>query len=91
MKQLRAESRLTQDGLAEVVDLSKQMIQSIEAGRAWPSKPTILKLAKALRVDPIRLFLSPEDVLAMVRDQDIPPEVIMRRIGAAFGLDVEFK
>jgi transcriptional regulator with XRE-family HTH domain len=91
MKQLRAERRLTQEGLAEHADMSRIMISQIESGRAWPSKPTLLKMAKALHVSPVRLFLSPQDVLEMIRDQDIPPEVIMRRIGAAFGLDVEFK
>jgi transcriptional regulator with XRE-family HTH domain len=47
---------LTQEKLAEATELSYQTINDIEGCRMWVSDKTILKLAKALHIDPYQLF-----------------------------------
>lgn len=91
LKALRAQRHLTQDGLAEVIDLSTNMIAAIEAGRAWPSKPTILKIAKGLDVEPIRLFISREDIRECITASDLPEDMVLQRVAEALGLKVDFK
>jgi transcriptional regulator with XRE-family HTH domain len=53
---LRARRRLTQEQLAEKVDVSPRYIQSVEAGEYFPSLPTLARLRAALRCDWNELF-----------------------------------
>ncbi len=46
----RSEMKMTQDELAEKVDVSRRSIAAYERGESIPRKSTILKLGKALNV-----------------------------------------
>jgi len=50
LKELRARHDLTQQALAERVDVSRQSIISIEKGRYSPSVDLALRIARVLRV-----------------------------------------
>lgn len=47
---LRQNANLTQERLAELVELSPRHLQAIEAGDYWPTLPTLRKLHRALQV-----------------------------------------
>jgi transcriptional regulator with XRE-family HTH domain len=51
IKARRSEMRITQEKLAEMVDVSYQMIHDIEGGRTWVSDKTLQNLSTALEVD----------------------------------------
>jgi transcriptional regulator with XRE-family HTH domain len=51
IKAKRSELGLTQEKLAELVDVSYQMIHDIEGCRTWVSDKTLQRLSKALEVD----------------------------------------
>lgn len=53
---IRAERGLTQQGLAEKLDVSRQTINAIERGRFEPSLSLALKAAKILELPVERLF-----------------------------------
>ena len=53
---LRFAKRLTQEKLAEALDISTRHTQSIEAGKHSPTLPTLFKLRKALNVSWDELF-----------------------------------
>ena len=55
VKKFRKQAQLTQEKLADKVDLSLRYIQSIEDGTRIPTIMTLLKIAVALRKD-IRTF-----------------------------------
>jgi transcriptional regulator with XRE-family HTH domain len=52
IKKFRKKEALTQENLAEKVNLSAKYIQFIETGRRVPSLKALCKIAHALRVDP---------------------------------------
>jgi transcriptional regulator with XRE-family HTH domain len=47
---------LTQEGLAEVADLSPEMVAKIETGKSGARFPVIERIAAALDIDPAELF-----------------------------------
>jgi transcriptional regulator with XRE-family HTH domain len=47
---LRDTAGLTQEQLAEMIDMSSRHLQAIEAGDYWPTLPTLKKMREALRV-----------------------------------------
>jgi transcriptional regulator with XRE-family HTH domain len=49
VSKLRYGRGLSQEQLAEKVDVSVRYVQSIEAGEYWPSLPTLSLLKKALK------------------------------------------
>jgi transcriptional regulator with XRE-family HTH domain len=51
IKARRSELGLTQEKLAELVDVSYQMIHDIEGCRTWVSDKTLQRLSEALEVD----------------------------------------
>ncbi len=53
---LRAERKLTQEQLAELSDVSTDLISLIERGKRSPSFTTIAKLSNALSVEISELF-----------------------------------
>ncbi len=57
IKQRRAAFSLTQEKLAEKVELSAQTINDIEGCRTWVSDKTLVKLAEALHTTPAELLL----------------------------------
>ena len=56
LKEIRKARRLTQEALAEQVDLTPQYLSRLEGGRQSPSVETIANLAEALHVDLRELF-----------------------------------
>ena len=52
----RTELGLTQEELAEKADVSVRYLQQLEGGVSWPSDKIIMKLAKALKIEPSLLF-----------------------------------
>jgi transcriptional regulator with XRE-family HTH domain len=59
LKQLREERRLSQAKLAKRARLSREYVLRLEAGQQDPSLSTLTALAKALRVEVMKL-LEPE-------------------------------
>lgn len=57
IKVVRQQSGLTQDQLAEQVELSPKYISGIERGVENPTMDILIRLAKALEVEPYDLFL----------------------------------
>jgi len=49
LKVLRAEQHLTQAGLAQRLDVSRETVNAIETGRYDPSLPLAFKIAKLFR------------------------------------------
>jgi transcriptional regulator with XRE-family HTH domain len=56
LRYFRRDRDLTQEQLAELVDLSVNFISMLEKGEAAPSFDTIAKLTNALKVDVGELF-----------------------------------
>ena len=56
IKELRKESGLTQEKLAELIDIETTSLSGIESGRHFPSLPTIEKIATKLNVELKTLF-----------------------------------
>ena len=56
LKRYRSEMGLSQEKLAELVALSDQTINDIEGCRTWVSDKTLVKLARALKVEVYQLI-----------------------------------
>ena len=56
IKKYRAELGLSQEKLAEIVTLSDQTINDIEGCRTWVSDKTLVKIARALKVEVYQLM-----------------------------------
>ena len=52
----RKRKRITQEDLADELDMSPDMINRLEGGKSGASFRTIAKLAEALGVDPVAFF-----------------------------------
>ena len=52
----RKQQGLTQENLAEIIDITQQHMQRIETARSVPSLPTLLNIADALGVPVEKLF-----------------------------------
>ena len=52
---------ISQEKLAEMANLSAQMINCIEGHRAWVSDKTLVALSKALKIEVYQLFTSSTD------------------------------
>lgn len=63
IKRLRAGLGLTQDALAERVQISPKYLSNIERGRENPTLDTLLRLAASLRVEPWEMFLLEQEAL----------------------------
>ena len=63
VKRDRKLSKLTQENLAELADVSNTYIANIECGQTWISDKTLEKIAKALHIDEYLLFI-PDEVSA---------------------------
>lgn len=59
--ELRASRRITQEQLAELVEVSFRQMQRIEAGKANPRLSMVADIAAALDVDVSLLFLLPSE------------------------------
>jgi len=56
IKELRKRQHLTQENLAEKIDIGPRSLRKIEAGKSFPSSDTLEKLHIALEVSPMELF-----------------------------------
>lgn len=56
LKELRARHRLTQDELAELLNVSKDTIKNYEKGRYGPEFVRLPELARAFRIKVVDLF-----------------------------------
>jgi len=55
IKKFRAEMKFSQEKLAELTEVSAQTINDIEGCRTWVSDKTIVKIARALKVEVYQL------------------------------------
>lgn len=60
LKQLRLDNQLTQKKLAELANVNVNTIFNYESGGRLPHFPQLLKIAKVLKVDEIRIDTSKE-------------------------------
>ena len=70
IRSLRTQLNLTQDQLAERMEMSAQYLSNIERGRENPTFETLVKLAKALEIEPWEMF---------VFDPHLPIPVFLRK------------
>ncbi len=56
IKELRKEAGLTQEKLAELIDIETTSLSGIESGRHFPSLPTLERIANNLNVEIKSLF-----------------------------------
>lgn len=63
IKRLRSQLRLTQDALAEQVQISPKYLSNIERGRENPTLDTLLRLARSLKADPWELFFFEQEAM----------------------------
>jgi len=56
LKKYRSEMGLSQEKLAELVALSDQTINDIEGCRSWVSDKTLVKIARALKIEVFQLM-----------------------------------
>lgn len=57
VRQIRRQRDMTQEQLAEAVGVSAEFISNVERGINAPSFDTLEKLAEALNVAPVELFI----------------------------------
>ena len=57
IKEIRLARNLTQEQLAEIVDIGAASLSKIEIGMNYPSDDNLEKIAKALNVEPYQLFM----------------------------------
>ena len=57
IKELRLERKLTQEQLAEQVDIGAASLSKIEIGMYYPAGENLEKIAKALNVEPYELYI----------------------------------
>ena len=74
IKELRKQQNLTQEKLAEMIDLETTSLSGIESGRHYPSLPTLEKIATHLSVDMETIF----DFSHLQDKEDIKNEIIKR-------------
>ena len=56
LKKLRKSKNITQEKLAELIDLHYRQVSKIETGENFPSSKTIEKICYTLKISPVRLF-----------------------------------
>ena len=74
IKELRKQQNLTQEKLAEMIDLETTSLSGIESGRHYPSLPTLEKIARHLSVDMETIF----DFSHLQDKEDIKNEIVKR-------------
>jgi transcriptional regulator with XRE-family HTH domain len=78
IKARRSELGLTQEKLAELVDVSYQMLHDIEGCRTWVSDKTLQKLSAALEVDIYELLCPPAANLTSDQKHELYPHLVER-------------
>ena len=67
VKYYRFKNHYTQEKLASLVNTSPKYISRIELGQHNPSLDMIEKIAKALNIEPNKLFLTKSKLLHLIR------------------------
>jgi len=75
IKHYRANMSLTQEKLAEIIGVSDQTINDIEGCRTWVSDKTIVKLARALKVEAYQL-LFPHNEAEKLYPTKVPANIL---------------
>jgi transcriptional regulator with XRE-family HTH domain len=78
IKARRTELGLTQEKLAELVDVSYQMVHDIEGCRTWVSDKTLQSLSKALGVEIYELLCPPSINGANDQKGEFSPHLVER-------------
>jgi len=76
IKKYRAEMGLSQEKLAELVALSDQTINDIEGCRTWVSDKTLVKIARALKVE-IYQLIYPRTEAEKLFPVRLPAEILL--------------
>jgi len=75
IKQYRAKLGLTQEKLAEIVELSDQTINDIEGCRTWVSDKTLIKIARAFKIEAYQL-LYPQNEAEKLFPVKVPADIL---------------
>ncbi|MDR0761073.1 MAG: helix-turn-helix domain-containing protein [Treponema sp.] len=68
IKEAREKARLSQMDLSFMAGLSQNLINYIENGRRTPNLCTLLKICKALQIEPSSLFTVPDTERSSARE-----------------------
>lgn len=71
LKEIRNYKKITQEKLAELIDIDIRQVARLEAGESLPSIPTLLKLCKVFDITPNDLLLYEENVNGKSLKSDI--------------------
>ena len=81
IKQLRKANKLTQEQLAEKLNIDQRNLVRLESGKGFPSITTLIKIAEALNTTP--------NFLLSIDDNNIPKNKIKNDINAILTLAKE--
>jgi transcriptional regulator with XRE-family HTH domain len=73
IKERRKKLSLSQEKLAELMDVSEQTVNCIEGCRTWVSDKTLAKLASVLGVEVFQLLVPP----AKEKQDEITPRMVL--------------
>ena len=80
IKELRIKKGLTQEKLAEMIDVGERNLSKIECGNVFVKAKTLAKIINALEIDPKELFefslYQEKDILKQILIDDIESEKI---------------
>ena len=76
IKKYRTELGLSQEKLAEIVALSDQTINDIEGCRTWVSDKTLVRIARALKVEVYQLIY-PETEVGKMFPIRLPSDILL--------------
>ena len=70
IREIRVARNLTQEDLSELTDIGASSISKIESGHFHPTDENLERIAKALKVEPYKLYMfnHQKDVIALKQD-----------------------
>jgi transcriptional regulator with XRE-family HTH domain len=77
IKKYRADLGVSQEKLAEMVALSEQTINDIEGCRSWVSDKTLVKIARALKVEVYQLIY-PQNEVEKLFPVRLPADILLQ-------------
>ena len=87
IKELRTQKRLTQEQLAEMVDMGERNLSKIECGINFVSAETLQKISKALNISPKDLFdfdhlkddnIKREELISAINSNEVDIDLLYR-------------
>lgn len=76
LKSIRTEKRLTQQGLADIIQVSKQAVANIESGHNKPSIEFISKLIENLNINSNWLIAGKGSMFNAPKYEDVKDEIL---------------